>query len=143
MEALLTLSFDNISSRNSSKIRKGLRQLESLLAQICLSSSSSSSTPKHKRTSSVVPPSTSVAQREPRKLSSLVEDPAFREFFRLQEGFEYNCASRLISCLERVLGLGNSGVNDMLILSTLELLQGVLLLHPPSRKLFGKEIYMN
>jgi len=72
-----------------------------------------------------------------------VEDPAFREFFRLQEGFEYNCASRLISCLERVLGLGNSGVNDMLILSTLELLQGVLLLHPPSRKLFGKEIYMN
>lgn len=35
------------------------------------------------------------------------------------------------------------GQNDLLILSALDLLQGILLLHPPSRSLFGREIYMN
>jgi hypothetical protein len=39
MEALLSLSFDNLSSYDQAKIRKGLRQVEGLLAQICLSSS--------------------------------------------------------------------------------------------------------
>lgn len=33
--------------------------------------------------------------------------------------------------------------NNTLIMSTLNLLQGVLLLHPPSRTLFRREIYMN
>lgn len=35
------------------------------------------------------------------------------------------------------------GQNDLLIVSTLDLIQGILLLHPPSRSLFGREIYMN
>jgi hypothetical protein len=35
------------------------------------------------------------------------------------------------------------GQNDLLILSALSNLQGLLLLHPPSRTLFGREIYMN
>jgi len=35
------------------------------------------------------------------------------------------------------------GQNDLLIISTLDLIQGVLLLHPPSRSLFAREIYMN
>jgi len=78
---------------------------------------------------------------------------------------------RLISCLERLLGKGSSkslaksiypqmetrtkpsgetpsdhisdGQNDLLIVSTLDLIQGILLLHPPSRSLFAREIYMN
>jgi hypothetical protein len=33
--------------------------------------------------------------------------------------------------------------HDLLILSTLELTQGILLLHPPSRTLFAREIHMN
>jgi hypothetical protein len=33
--------------------------------------------------------------------------------------------------------------NDIVILSALELLQGMLLLHPPSRSLFSREIYLN
>jgi hypothetical protein len=35
------------------------------------------------------------------------------------------------------------GQNDILILSSLSNLQGLLLLHPPSRILFAREVYMN
>lgn len=72
-------------------------------------------------------------------------------------------AIRLISCLERLLGKGNSmtsqpllewkkscadlcvpdGQNDLLLVSTLDLLLGILLIHPPSRSLFSRELYMN
>lgn len=37
----------------------------------------------------------------------------------------------------------SDGQNDLLIISTLDLLQGILLVHPPSRSLFAREIYMN
>lgn len=181
MESLLSLSFDYLSSFDGGKIRKGLRQLEGLLAQICLSGSSTLSTPDRRR--SVV--SSPSKERAPKELSQLRDDPAFREFFKLQEGFEWNgiqlhsnsrhvaemerltpftVAIRLISCLERLLGKGSSkssarrlrqdvlkltvyflldGQNDLLIVSTLDLLQGILLMHPPSRSLFAREIYMN
>jgi hypothetical protein len=41
------------------------------------------------------------------------------------------------------MGMGNPSQTDLLIVSALELLQGVLLLHPPSRSLFSREVYMN
>ena len=78
-----------------------------------------------------------------KKLADLKEDPAFRQFFKLQQSFQCNVAMRLISCLERLMGKGSNGQNDLLIISTLDLLQGVLLLHPPSRELFAREIHMN
>ncbi|MCJ1381816.1 hypothetical protein MMC17_004927 [Xylographa soralifera] len=139
MESLLSLSFDYLSSFDAGKIRKGLRQLEGLLAQICLSGSSKTPTPDRRR-SVVIQPS---KEQAPKELSQLKDDPAFREFFKLQEGFEWNVAIRLISCLERLLGKGSNGQNDLLIVSTLDLLQGILLMHPPSRSLFAREIYMN
>lgn len=52
-------------------------------------------------------------------------------------------ASRLISTLERLMGMGNPSHTDLLILSTLDLLHGILLLHPPSRCLFNRADYMN
>jgi Cell division control protein 14, SIN component len=52
-------------------------------------------------------------------------------------------AIRLVTCLEHLLGRGSNGANDLLIISTLDLIQGALLLHPPSRSLFAREIYMN
>ena len=88
MESLLSLSFDNISSRDGHKIRKGLRQIEGLLAQICLSSSSSKralSPQKRKSSQSVDSP-----QSGPKRLCELRGDAAFREFFRLQESFQWN-----------------------------------------------------
>ncbi|MCJ1398117.1 hypothetical protein MMC11_001314 [Xylographa trunciseda] len=139
MESLLSLAFDYLSSFDAGKIRKGLRQLEGLLAQICLSGSSKTSTPDRRR-SVATPPS---KEQSPKELSQLQFDPAFREFFKLQEGFEWNVAIRLIACLERLLGKGSNGQNDLLIVSTLDLLQGILLMHPPSRSLFAREIYMN
>ena len=41
------------------------------------------------------------------------------------------------------MGMGNPSQTDLLILATLDLLEGILLLHPPSRSLFNREIYMN
>ncbi|MCJ1432770.1 hypothetical protein MMC27_002127 [Xylographa pallens] len=139
MESLLSLSFDYLSSFDAGKIRKGLRQLEGLLAQICLSGSSKTPTPDRRRSVAIQPSK----EQPPKELSQLKDDPAFREFFKLQEGFEWNVAIRLISCLERLLGKGSNGQNDLLIVSTLDLLQGILLMHPPSRSLFAREIYMN
>lgn len=84
MEPLLSLSFSNISSRDSLKIRKGLRQIEGLLAQICLSTKLSQK--GHNRRASVV----EGAPRPCKKLEDLGADPAFLEFYRLQDGFEWN-----------------------------------------------------
>ncbi|KAL8698759.1 MAG: hypothetical protein Q9201_006390 [Fulgogasparrea decipioides] len=137
MENLLSLSFDYLSSFDGVKIRKGLRQLEGLLAQICLSRTT---TAAERRRSMIQDGAT---KSSPKDLASLSEDPAFREFFKLQEGFEWNVAIRLITCLERLLGKGSNGQNDLLLVSTLDLLRGVLLIHPPSRSLFAREIYMN
>lgn len=90
MEALLSLSFDNITSKDTTKIRKGLRQIEGLLAQVCLSGKNDSQAVKQKRNGSASKKHSS----EPKKLGGLHRDPAFREFFRLQEGFEWNGESR-------------------------------------------------
>ncbi|TKA78906.1 hypothetical protein B0A49_03798 [Cryomyces minteri] len=143
MEALLALSFGNMTSTSPAKIRKGLRHTEGLLAQLCLDSptpdsASSSSSPSKRRTSAAPSGANGGASGTARRvvpggrmadgdgngdavktLDVLGRDLAFREFFRLQESFEWNAPQ-----------------NDALILSTLHLLQGTLLLHPPSRTLF-------
>jgi hypothetical protein len=151
MEALLSLAFDNLSSYDGPKVRKGLRQVEGLLAQICLSPSPSQ--PKHSRSASRDDgiyrdedgdegngQDAGAARKD---LAQLSEDPAFREFFKLQEGFEWNVSLRLIGTLDRLLAKGNDGQNDLLILSALDLTQGLLLLHPPSKSLFSREQNMN
>ncbi|KAI4629342.1 uncharacterized protein J4E87_003606 [Alternaria ethzedia] len=145
MEALLSLAFDNIASKDTQKIRKGLRQIEGMLAQICLSSGKPrNSPPGHRRNASALNLGDQ-QQPTPKKLGQLSDDLAFREFFRLQEGFEWNVVTRVADCLDRLLGMGSSkdGQNDILILSSLSNIQGLLLLHPPSRIIFGREVYMN
>ncbi|KAJ5771329.1 uncharacterized protein N7511_003380 [Penicillium nucicola] len=136
METLLAHSFDYLSSYEPSKIRKGLRQVEGLLAQICLSKPKPVSDRRKSRLADAPQPM-------PKALSELRDDPAFREFSKLQESFQWNIAMRLVSCLEHLLGRGSNGTNDMLIVCTLDLIQGSLLLHPGSRSLFAREIYMN
>lgn len=76
-------SFDYLSSYEPSKVRKGLRQVEGLLAQICLSKSKSAA--DRRRSYLAVE-----AQPVPKELSELRDDPAFREFFKLQESFQWN-----------------------------------------------------
>ncbi|KAK2057612.1 putative cell division control protein [Colletotrichum caudatum] len=137
MENLLSLAFDGLSSYDGPKVRKGLRQVEGLLAQICLSSPAKARSPT---TSDDASPRAAAAGKS---LTDLSDDPAFREFFKLQEGFEWNVALRLINTLDRLMGKGTDGQNDLLILSSLDLIQGVLLLHPPSKALFSREQNMN
>lgn len=84
METLLAHSFDYLSSYEPSKVRKGLRQVEGLLAQICLSRAKHSA---DKRRSFL---SFGASEPVPKALSDLKDDPAFREFFKLQEGFQWN-----------------------------------------------------
>jgi hypothetical protein len=141
MESLLSLAFDNLSSYDGGKIRKGLRQVEGLLANICLAkeqydkdNQSTQKDPGRDGEESPTPPKT---------LAELSEDPAFYEFFKLQEGFEWNVALRLVNTLDRLLAKGSDGQNDLLILSALDLVQGILLLHPPSKSIFSREVYMN
>ena len=86
MESLLSLSFDYLSCSDASKIRKGLKHLEGLLAQLCLCRSSSSTAADRRQ--SVI--NTGTTAQTPKELATLKDDPAFREFFKLQEGFECN-----------------------------------------------------
>ncbi|KAI1778201.1 cell division control 14, SIN component [Hypoxylon cercidicola] len=142
MENLLSLAFDNLSSYDGPKIRKGLRQVEGLLANICLSRSQS----KDRRASTMIKdPGLSPEEESPppQMIPEITDDPAFYEFFKLQEGFEWNVAMRLVSTLDRLVARGADGSNDLLILSALDLLQGLMLLHPPSKALFSREMYMN
>ena len=138
MEALLSHSFDYLTSSSPPKIRKGFRQLEGLLAQLTLTQPR---TPALRRQSLVDISANTKAS--PKALSSLPLDPAFREFYRLQNGFQYNVTLHLINALERLLGKGSNGTNDLLITAALDLIQAMLLLHPPSRELFAREIHMN
>lgn len=144
MEALLSLAFDNLSSYDGPKIRKGLRQVEGLLAQICLSNGSSGRGWSTSISSTAHDDYEDPSGTAPRKdLAQLTQDPAFREFFKLQEGFEWNVAMRLVGTLDRLMAKGSDGQNDLLILSALDLIQGVTLLHPPSKSLFAREQNMN
>lgn len=124
MENLLAVSFDCLSSASATKVRRGLKQLSGLISQLCLSTD----TP---------------ARPQPRPLSSLAQDPAFRAFSRLQDNFQYNVPTHLVACLERLLGKGSSGETDLLIISCLELLVGCLLVHNPSRELWRREVNIN
>ncbi|KAK4452438.1 cell division protein Cdc14 [Podospora aff. communis PSN243] len=136
MESLLSLAFDNLSSYDGAKIKKGLKQVEGLLAQICLSGPSSPRKQSNAEGRS--------SESAPRKgLGDLGDDPAFWEFFKLQEGFEWNIAQRLLATLDWLVVRGGDGQYDLLIVNALDLIQGVLLLHPPSKVLFSRSMHMN
>ncbi|KAL1842007.1 hypothetical protein VTJ49DRAFT_6173 [Mycothermus thermophilus] len=139
METLLSLAFDNLSSFDGSKIKKGLKQVEGLLAQICLSGPSPSSPRKQQQQS----PDAARDHPARKGLADLSGDPAFREFFKLQEGFEWNIAQRLLTTLDWLVVRGGDGQYDLLIVHALDLIQGVLLLHPPSKALLSRSVYMN
>src|SRR5438046_2445532 len=49
---------------------------------------------------------------------------------------------RLLMSLDRLIAKGTNEQTTLLLLSTLDLMQGLLLIHPPSRRLFAREIHM-
>lgn len=159
METLLSVAFDNLSSYDGPKVKKGLRQVEGLLAQICLSAHAANKNKNNNNNNKSPTPSPATLfdgpkQQQPEQqpapakasrfpLSDLSGDAAFREFFKLQDGFQWNIATRLIQTLDRLLAKSDDGSMDLLMLSALDSLQGTLLLHPPSRLLFSREQSMN
>ncbi|KAK9390604.1 cell division protein Cdc14 [Lipomyces mesembrius] len=135
MEFLLSSAFDQISSYDPASVRRGLRHIEGLLAHLCRPYTSASTSPLPSKSDRPSPGGID---------TRVTDDPAYREFLRLQEGFEWNraVALRLVACLERLLGQESNDLTTLLILSTLDLLQGVLLVHPPSRRVFAREVNM-
>ncbi|KAK9348428.1 cell division protein Cdc14 [Lipomyces starkeyi] len=133
MELLLSSAFDQISSYDPASVRRGLRHIEGLLAHLCRPYTSASTSPLPSKSDRPSPGGID---------TRVADDPAYREFLRLQEGFEWNLALRLVACLERLLGQESNDLTTLLILSTLDLLQGVLLVHPPSRRVFAREVNM-
>ncbi|KAK9494409.1 cell division protein Cdc14 [Lipomyces doorenjongii] len=133
MEFLLSSAFDQISSYDPAAVRRGLRHIEGLLAHLCRPYTSASTSPLPSKSDRPSPGGID---------TRVADDPAYREFLRLQEGFEWNLALRLVACLERLLGQESNDLTTLLILSTLDLLQGVLLVHPPSRRVFAREVNM-
>jgi Cell division control protein 14, SIN component len=89
----------------------------------------------------------------------LGDDERLLEFLQLQDSFEWNgkrrplflwgdtefggpVCQRLLTCLDRLIAKGTNEQTTLLLLSTLDLMQGLLLIHPPSRRLFSREIHM-
>lgn len=141
MEHLLSVAFDNLASFDGPKIKKGLRQIEGLLAQVCLSAHHDAAA---KRNKAAIISRDNDNRRKPNfSLSDLSDDAAFREFFKLQDGFQWNIATRLIQTLDKLYAKSDDGSLDLLMLSALDSLQGVLLLHPSSRNLFSRVQSMN
>ncbi|ODV91284.1 hypothetical protein CANCADRAFT_122149 [Tortispora caseinolytica NRRL Y-17796] len=117
MEKLLVSAFDFLLSSDPGDIRRGLRHIEGMLVHLCRASGK-------------------------KNHAGQVNDPALDMFVRLQANFEYNLAIRLITCLEGLLAKEPSSHIDSLCMSALQVLQGVLLLHPPSRRLFARKVNM-
>lgn len=152
METLLSVAFDYLASFDGPKIKKGLRQIEGLLAQVCLSAHEAARIKKANANKSPTTlfdaPTPALADKfnnnkSKYALSDLTTDAAFQEFFKLQDGFQWNIATRLIQTLDKLYAKSDDGSLDLLMLSALDSLQGVLLLHPPSRHLFSRTQNMN
>lgn len=146
METLLSVAFDYLASFDGPKIKKGLRQIEGLLAQVCISAhDAAAKKPAHN--SPVRDQQFDHHHKKSSKpkyaLSDLTGDAAFQEFFKLQDGFQWNIATRLIQTLDKLYAKSDDGSLDLLMLSALDSLQGCLLLHPPSRHLFSRTQNMN
>ncbi|BFZ61651.1 hypothetical protein YB2330_002724 [Saitoella coloradoensis] len=120
MEGLLSAAFDRkLSSYDPAHIHGGLKQLDTLLAKLCLGPDKESAIP------------------------TSFSDPAIRAFLMLQDSFQYNATAILLQTTNHLLSHPLNPHTSLLLLFTLSTLQGLLLLHPPSRRLFSRESNMN
>ncbi|KAK6513330.1 60S ribosomal protein L3 [Arthrobotrys megalospora] len=126
-EEVLSQAFDHLT-HDPDDIAVGLKAIDEYLALVC------SPVPIY---SPVATKSKSVENK-----LSYPTSPWIKEFRKLQDGFQYNIAQRLIACIDSLLTAKNSQPQDSLITSCLECLQGTLLLHPESRNLFARQIHM-
>ena len=115
-----------LSSYDPLALRRGLRHIEALVAQLIL--------PLHKE-------------------NGTADDANLLEFLQLQDSFEWNgkallymsktlVCQRLLTCLDRLIAKGTNEQTTLLLPSTLDLMQGLLLIHSHSRRLFAREVHM-
>ncbi|ODV62661.1 cell division control 14, SIN component [Ascoidea rubescens DSM 1968] len=163
-------ALERLYSPEPSSIHDGLQRLDALLGQLCLAKSSSSPTSASSSSSSSLSSTlnsttkihsnstyntnnksniSNMLNNQSHKLWRVptIDDPIFGKFIKLQDTFEYNVASAIISCLFRMnlnnnlISMKNDYPQEFIILAH-KVLQGVLLLHPNSRNLFNRECNM-
>ncbi|KAF3909553.1 hypothetical protein AA313_de0205137 [Arthrobotrys entomopaga] len=127
-EETLSRAFDKLThTYDYSDIRAGLLAIDTYLAMVCAGSDPNPN----------VKPSSFISEGLPYPTGSKLAG-----FRALQDGFQYNIALRLTTCLSQLLMFEFSHLQVALIVSCLDCLQGALLLHPQSRNIFAREAYM-
>ncbi|KAI1262681.1 putative cell division control protein [Xylariaceae sp. FL1019] len=141
LASALNRAFGDLESWDPPKMHKGLKQIESIMASIALSQHQ----PARSRRASVANPAVDQepSSRNIKDISTVTADPAFEEFFRCQESFEYNCAGPVIKALDHLMCDSRDGKHDFIILSAVNVLQGLVFLHPPTKSIFTRPHYMN
>ncbi|KAK6332489.1 60S ribosomal protein L3 [Orbilia blumenaviensis] len=144
-EEVLSQAFDRLShSHSPSSMEIGLKAIDAYLAIVCSTPVPIVSPANHPLSIPPPPPSFRGERGEGNKLA-YPTSPWIKEFRRLQDGFEYNIALRVIGCIDRILlekKKYSSEQQNSLLAACLECLQGVLLLHPQSQNLFAREAHM-
>ncbi|ODV95455.1 hypothetical protein PACTADRAFT_50175 [Pachysolen tannophilus NRRL Y-2460] len=157
-------ALDGISHFESrGSVHNGLKKIDALITQLCVLENraklkdydeallTGNGKDKMMTASSITTTSTSTSTRTHRNISytssnkpfikkwkvPTVKDAVFGEFLLSQDEFQYNITSSLIALMLRVsLNREEFNIEDMIL--TNKILQGVLLLHPNSRKLFKR-----
>ncbi|KAI0146297.1 cell division control 14, SIN component [Xylariaceae sp. FL1272] len=135
-------AFEDLESWDPPKMHKGLKQIESIMASIALSQHQ----PARSRRASVANPAVDQelsASRDIKDVKTITADPAFEQFFRSQETFEFNCAGPVLKALDHLMCIGRDGNQDLIILSAIHVIQGLVFLHPPTKSIFTRPNYMN
>ncbi|CDK25017.1 unnamed protein product [Kuraishia capsulata CBS 1993] len=141
LEKFIGDCFQELGRNDVSAVHNGLQKLDSMIAVLCsrysLLISKRSTPPATRSRKSTSKVETQRSHRAVWKVPT-IDDDVFGEFVKLQNGFELNLASALLQTLSRmIINPGDYPAESMVLMHTV--LQGVLLIHPPSRNLFSRE----
>lgn len=130
METAISSAFEHISDNDISEITQGLSEIETILFNLC--SGCTDTTNRHVKTTK----SGSTTRREnygPLILAS----SRYREFYKIQDTFGYNISSRLVDTLRNV--LRKPDYDHRIVVRIADAIQGLCLLHYPSRMVFNEK----
>ncbi|KAK6514217.1 hypothetical protein TWF506_008620 [Arthrobotrys conoides] len=142
-EEVLSQAFDRLShSHSPTSIQIGLKAIDEYLALVC-STPVPICSPVAAKKSTTPTNTTAASDRDPaQEKISYPTSPWIKEFKKLQDGFQYNIALRVIVCMDKILSEKKNSEQDALLTLCLQCLQGTMLLHPESRNLFARETHM-
>lgn len=144
MEDNILQIVDLLDSQNDTEICKGLNKLDTLLL-LLLPEIEGSWSPKLNRTLDEGKSPTRLTSdgtrsprvsENPKRLGRTNGAEDLKLFLKLQDNFQYNIASHLLNYYKYVHDIDDN------IMTCNRLLQGLLLIHPDSRKLFNRDLNM-